>query len=133
MKKVCLVLSAVVLFSLFGCSSKEEGTSEVRFKEAIIAESHVESKYLKTNKVSKVFFDQKIWSNHNEDLNGDGNKDTIEVFATKEYSCNQDEPKEYMLKVCINDICFDQQVNYAANSYFGKNTKFEVVNINKIA
>jgi hypothetical protein len=96
-----------------------------------ILESQVESKYLRINKLSAVFFDQKIWSNYNEDLDGDGTNDKIEIYSTKEYLNNHDEPNEYMVNVCINDICYNQKVNFSQNSYFGKETKFEVIDINK--
>jgi len=113
--------------SIIGCNNQSKNAEKV----TTIIESQVESKYLKKNKLSTVFFDQKIWSNYNEDLNGDGTKDKIEVFATKEYLSNQDEPNQYALKVCINDICFDQRVNFSSNSHSGKETKFEIININK--
>jgi hypothetical protein len=110
-----------------GCNSQSKDSGKV----TTTLESQVESKYLNIKKLSAVFFDQKIWSNYNEDLNGDGTNDKIEIYSTKEYLNNHDEPNEYMLNVCINDICYNQKVNFSQNSYFGKETKFEVIDINK--
>lgn len=128
MKRFQFLISIILTtISIIGCNSPSKDSGKV----TTILESQVESKYLRKNKLSAVFFDQKIWSNYNEDLNGDGTNDKIEIYSKKEYLNNHDEPYEYMLNVCINDICFNQKVNFSKNSYFGKETKFEVININK--
>jgi hypothetical protein len=73
-----------------------------------------------------------IWSNSSNDLNGDGVNDKIEIFGTKEYLQDKDdEPFQYTLKVCINDNCFDQEVNFSAKSYYGTQTTFKVVDVIK--
>ncbi len=121
---ITIILTSI---SIIGCNSQSKESPKL----TTTIESQVESKYLRKNKLSKVLFDQKIWSNYNEDLNGDGTNDKIDIYSTKEYLNNIDPPKEYILNVCINDICFNQKVNFSRDSYFGKETKFEVININK--
>jgi hypothetical protein len=140
MKKVSLILSAVLMTAIMAISCGVSSTKTQSMatdspsidpvKVTTIIERQVASKYLTKNKISAVIFDQKIWSNYDEDLNGDGTNDKIEIYSTKEYLNNYDEPSDFILNVCINDICFDQKVNFSGGSYFGKETKFEVININ---
>jgi hypothetical protein len=122
-----LIIIVLTINAIIGCNSPSKDSDKL----ITMLESQVESKYLRKNKLSAVLFDQKIWSNYNEDLNRDGKIDKIEIFSTKEYYNNLEEPHDYILNVCINDICFNQQVNFSSNSYFGKQTKFEVIDINK--
>jgi hypothetical protein len=64
-------------------------------------------------------------------LNGDGTNDNIVVYSNNDYISKTEEPKQYTLKICINNLCYDQIVYFSGNSYYGKQTKFSIININK--
>jgi hypothetical protein len=122
-----LITTILTTISIIGCNNPSSDSGKVITQ----LESRGESKYLRINKLSAVFNNQKIWSTYSEDFNGDGRTDKIEIYSTKEYINNNEEPNDYNLNVCINDICFIQKVNFSQDSYYGKSTKFEVVDIIK--
>jgi len=134
MKKIFFLIT-LLLISFTSCLESTDKKNESSQKDQGITGTSVvtqfDSKYIKTQKIESIFYNHKIWSSENEDLNGDGTDDNIIVYSNNDYFSKIEEPKQYNLKICINNICYDQIVYFSANSYYGKETKFSIIDINK--
>lgn len=82
---------------IVACCGERKSDAVSEGKVTTVIESQYESKYLRKNKLSTVFYDQKIWSIESEDFNGDGKNDNVKVYSTMKYRNNSDEPSEYFL------------------------------------
>ena len=83
MKKIFFLITLLLIsFSFTSCLESTDKKNESSQKDQGITSTSVvtqfDSKYIKTQKIESIFYNHKIWSSENEDLNGDGKINSLD-------------------------------------------------------